>query len=121
LAFALVTAIFAPFNAVAWQSRLVLTEQGIAHYQLGYTVRSTWQNLKALSLTPGAEALHLNEPGTQSALLRWSSKLAGGVVASDAKALGEGKLIVLAPFMAHYRRGPLREDLMRCAPQLVQS
>jgi hypothetical protein len=82
-------------------------------------VRSTWQNLQALSFNPGA--LLLKEPGTQSALLRWSSKLAGGAVASDAKALGEGRLIVLAPFMAHYRRGPLREDLQRCAPQLFTS
>jgi hypothetical protein len=116
---ALITAIFAPFVAITWHSRLVLTEQGIAHHQLGYTVRSTWQNLQALSLNPGA--LLLKEPGTRSALLRWSSKLAGGVIASDAKALGEGRLIVLAPFMAHYRRGPLRADLQRCAPHLFQS
>jgi hypothetical protein len=119
LAIAAITVLFAPFVAITWQSRLVLTEQGIAHHQLGYTVRSSWQNLQALSLNPGA--LLLEQPGTQSALLRWSSKLAGGVVASDAKALSEGRLIVLAPFMAHYHRGPLREDLVRCAPQLFKS
>lgn len=120
LAAAALTLLFAPFVALTWYSRLVLTEWGISHYQFGYTVRSSWQNLQTLSLNPSAGALYLKEPGTRSVLLRWSSKVAGGVVASDAEALGQGRLILLTPFLAHYYRGPLREDLMRCAPQLFQ-
>lgn len=121
LAAVALTAIFAPFVAITWHSRLVLTEWGISHYQFGYTVRSSWQNLQALSIDPGGGALYLKEPGTRSVLLRWSSKVAGGVVASDAEALGQGRLILLTPFMSHYHRGPLREDLMRYAPQLFNS
>lgn len=118
------TLIVLPFCFVIWQSRLVLTPTGIAHHQLGYTVDSTWANLDALKLSRGSEALYLREPGTRSTLLRRSTKLIGrsargahGVI-GDPGALAEGRLIFLAPFMRHWERGPLREDLLRCAPHL---
>jgi hypothetical protein len=121
---AVVTLIVLPFGAVTWFSRLVLTPGGIAHYQLGYTVRSTWANLEALQLRPGSEALYLRAPGTRSVLLRLSVNLVGSAVRNaqnvigDSNALAEGRLIYLAPFMRHWKRGPLREDLLRCAPHL---
>jgi hypothetical protein len=120
----ILTLIFAPFCALLWQSRLVLTAEGIAHHQLGYTVRSSWPNLAKLSLERGAEALYLTQPGTKSALLALASGAvdtampgASGVI-GDPVALGQGRLIYLKPFMSHYERGPLREDLLRCAPHL---
>jgi hypothetical protein len=124
---ALFTLILLPFVAIAWQSRLVLTPQGIAHHQLGYTVRSPWANLVALDLTAGRQALYLAEPGSRSRLLRWSSRavaagapgLADGLI-GDPQALAQGRLIFLAPFMQHWRRGPLRDDLKRWAPHLFE-
>jgi hypothetical protein len=118
------TLIMLPFFFVSWLSRLVLTPGGIVHHQLGYTVRSTWANLDALQLRPGSEALYLREPGTRSTVLRLSAKLVGNAarnahsVIGDPNALAEGRLIFLAPFMRHWKRGPLREDLLRCAPHL---
>jgi hypothetical protein len=122
----IITLIMLPFCFVTWLSRLVLTPGGIVHHQLGYTVQSTWANLEALQLTPGSEALYLREPGTRSTLLRLSAKLVGNAarnaqsVIGDPAALAEGRLIFLAPFMRHWKRGPLREDLLRCAPHLFE-
>lgn len=119
------TLILLPFAGIVWQSRLVLTPQGIAHHQFGYTVRSPWTNLSALDLTAGRQALYLSEPGSRSRLLRWSSRaLKFGAPAlteglfGDADALAQGRLILLAPFMQHWRRGPLRDDLQHWAPHL---
>ena len=111
---AITTLIMAPFVWITWSSRLVLTAEGIAHHQFGYTVRSTWLNVEALSLDPGREGLYLREPGTRSVLLRLSAKLIG-----EHPALAEGRLIMLSPFMQHWRRGSLREDILRHAPQLA--
>ena len=119
------TLIMLPFFALLWQSRLVLTAEGIAHHQFGYTVRSSWSNLKALSLVPGQQALVLDAPGTRSSLLRWSARILPAMVpisadalVGDTQALAEGRLILLAPFMTHWKRGPLRDDLLHWAPQL---
>jgi hypothetical protein len=120
----ILSAILLPFVAVGWQSRLVLTHEGIAHHQLGYTVRSSWQNLTHLSLEPRAEGLYLAESGTRSKLLRAAASAAAPTLASarsvvgDVHALREGRFIFLAPFMSHWKRGPLRDDVMRCAPHL---
>ncbi|HEY8243189.1 MAG TPA: hypothetical protein VII68_06985 [Casimicrobiaceae bacterium] len=121
----IVTLVVLPWWVVVWQSRLVLTPDGIAHHQFGYTVRSRWDNVEALSLDAGAQALLLREPGTQSRLLRWSSRFLASIVPSiangmfgDADRLAEGRLILLSPFMAHWKRG-LRDDLVRWAPRLV--
>jgi hypothetical protein len=118
LAAGIISAIMLPFVWITWASRLVLTAQGIAHHQLGYTLRSAWSNVSGLDLSPRAEALYLAQPGTQSALLRWSVKLAGGVGVARADLLGQGRAIVLHPFMHHWKRGPLRDDLQRWAPHL---
>lgn len=124
----ILTLIMLPFFALLWQSRLVLTPEGIAHHQFGYTVRSSWSNLKALTLTPGEQALVLGVPGTRSRLLRWSARILPAVVpfsadavVGDVDALAEGRLILLAPFMTHWKRGPLRDDLLRWAPQLFDT
>ena len=121
----IVTLIFLPIGAIVWQSRLVLTPEGIAHHQFGYTVRSPWNQLQALTLDPGSEALVLAEPGTRSSWRRVSVRW-GGLFApadlrgwiGDADLMAGGRLIPIAPFMAHWRRGALREDLRRWAPQL---
>lgn len=112
-------------TGIMWQSRLVLTPDGIVHHQLGYSVRSTWANVQKLDLSQGNQSLILTEPGTTSILLRVSTKLIGGTtptigegVFGDLDLLGEGRVIVLAPFMAHWKRGPLRNDLLRWAPHL---
>jgi hypothetical protein len=124
---ALFTLILLPFAALTWHARLVLTPEGIAHHQLGYTVRSPWPNLVSLDLTAGCEALHLDQPGTHSRLLRWSTQVAAGAAPrmtaglfGDANALAQGRLILLAPFMQHWRRGPLQDDLRRWAPHLFR-
>lgn len=124
----LVTLILLPFCALGWHSRLVLTPEGIAHHQFGYTVRSRWDNLQALCLAPGAQSLLLTQPGTDSRLLRWSARLMASVVPAiadglfgDVDLLAQGRVILLAPFMASWRRGPLRDDLRRWAPHLFEA
>ncbi len=121
----IVTLFVAPFFALMWQSRLVLTPEGIAHHQFGYTVRSTWENLVALDLSPRVQSLILARPGTRARLLSASvgvldvaaPGLAAGLV-GDSRAYAEGRLIGLAPYMAHWKHGGLRDDLLRWAPQL---
>lgn len=115
-------------QAIVWQSRLVLTPAGVAHHQLGYTIRSRWDNVRALSVAAGAQGLWLRRPGTDSRLLYWSTRLiaapmphtAAGLFV-DADLLATGQLILLTPFMAHWRRGALRADLLRWAPHLFDA
>ncbi|MEO6929027.1 MAG: hypothetical protein ABI190_07655 [Casimicrobiaceae bacterium] len=122
----IVTLIMLPFFGIMWQSRLVLTPEGIEHHQFGYTVRSSWANLESLSLSPGAEALYLRESGTTSRLLRASVMLlkptgvADGLVGNPTS-MAEGRMIFLAPFMARWKRGPLRDDVLHWAPALVDT
>jgi hypothetical protein len=122
---AVVTLILLPIFAITWQSRLVLTAQGIAHHQLGYTVRSPWANLVALDLSAGRQALTLGEPGCSSRLLRWASLAMAFAMPDwaeglygDVDALAQGRLIPLAPFMSHWKQGPLHADLLRWAPHV---
>lgn len=121
----ILTVMVAPFAAIMWQSRLVLTNDGIAHHQFGYTVSSSWINLEALDLTPGRQSLYLAKPGTQSRLLSGSTRvltmvapgIANGLVGNP-EALALGQLIPLTPFLAHWENGALRSDLERWAPHL---
>jgi hypothetical protein len=122
----LVTLVFAAAFLVVWKSRLELSDEGIVHYQFGYTVRSTWQNVESISLVHGAEGLYLREPGTHSALLRGSSRLlslamrasALPSVVGDPAALAAGRFVALMPFTRHLNGGPLSRDLQRWAPHL---
>ena len=123
----IVTVLLAPAFGMLWQSRLVLTETGITHYQLGYTVRSSWANTQTLCLSRGVESLILRDPGTSSRVLHFSVRALQAVVPTiagsfgDPEALAQGRLIALAPFMSHWRRGPLRRDLERWAPHLFEA
>lgn len=122
----LLTLIFLPFIWIVWSSRLVLTSEGLAHHQFGYTVRSSWQNLETLHLVAGSEALQLKEPGTRSGLLRAAATLMEGRMPVPQQARGggnllaEGRLILLTPFMQHWKSGALRADLERHAPHLFE-
>ena len=122
----ILTLICLPFFGILWQSRLVLTPEGIAHHQLGYTVRSTWANLEAIHLERGSQALYLEVPGTRSRLLRLAAGAVGGAmpgmesVIGNPQMLAQGRAIMLFPFMQHWKRGPLREDIERCAPHLFR-
>lgn len=116
---------FGAFFLITWQSRLVLTPEGIAHHQFGYTIRTTWENVQFITMGRGVQGLILRQPGTHSRLLRGSLAvmdttmpgLSGGLVGHP-RELAQGRLILLAPFMYHWKKGPLREDLRRWAPQL---
>ncbi len=115
-----------PLFGIIWRSRLVLTSEGIEHHQFGYTVRSSWANLESLSLSPGTEALYLREPGTTSRLLPVSVRLLGLIgladgLVGDATSMAEGRMIFLGPFMARWKRGPLRDDVLRWAPDLFDT
>ncbi len=117
----MLTLILLPIFGITWFSRLVLTPEGIVHHQFGYSVRSTWKNVGSLTLAPPCVGLVLIEPGVKSALLRFSTYALGtyGLAASfGGNALAEGRFIVLQPFLAHWKRGPLREDIIRWAPHL---
>ncbi|MDQ6621586.1 MAG: hypothetical protein M3Z31_18155 [Pseudomonadota bacterium] len=122
----LVTLILLPFIAITWHSRLAVSPEGITHHQWAYAVRSSWSNVSALSLRPNAQALLLSEPGTHSPLLRVSGKLLSLMSVSpglggDVESLSDGRLILLAPFMAHWTRGPLKDDIHRWAPHLLDA
>ena len=121
--------IFLPFGWIVWASRLVITESGIEHHQFGYTIHSTWANLQSLSLEVGREGLYLQQPGTQSKLLRWSARsldsllraIGFGPFGGDQDgALAQGRFITLNPFTQHLKIGTLLADLQRDAPHLFQ-
>lgn len=121
----IVSLFVAPFFALMWQSRLVLTPEGITHHQFGYTIRSSWDNVAMLDLTPRVQGLVLSRPGSQSRLLPMSvgvlEAAAPGTtedLVGDKDALAEGRLITLAPFMTHWKRGQLQDDLRRWAARL---
>ena len=119
------TLFFLVFQAIIWQSRLVLNAQGISHHQFGYTVRSSWENLHLLVMQVDTSHLILKERGSLSRLLGFSVGMLGAGTArgliGDPQAFAEGRVIMIAPFMAHWRRGPLRADLQRWAPQLFDA
>lgn len=117
----MVSVIMLPFVGITWQSRLVLTPDGIAHHQFGYTVRSTWANVASVTLAPPCAGLILKEPGVKSLALRLSMYALGAYGLEKGfggRALEEGRFIALQPFLAHWKRGPLREDVARWAPHL---
>jgi len=125
----ILTLIFAPiFYFTVWRSRLELDEQGITHFQFGYTIHSSWGNVERLSMQPGSEGLYLNAPGADSNLLRGSVRIVEGLnrvtgvgsVIGDAEALAQGRFIALMPFTSHLNGGALRRDLERWAPQLFR-
>jgi hypothetical protein len=122
---AMVTVVFGLAQVVAWRSRLELSPSSIVHHQFGYTIRSPWDNVVAVIDGGGAKHLVLGRPGTRSALLRLLAPIGAAIVPGgdelygDVQLLAEGRLITLEPFMAHWRRGPLREDLRRFAPHLA--
>jgi hypothetical protein len=126
--FALIlTLIFASmFYFMLWQSRLELDEHGITHFQFGYTIHSNWANLERLSMQRGVEGIYLIQPGTDSSLLRSSTRFVQGMsrvigvgsVIGDAEALAQGRFIALMPFTSHLGGGPLSQDLERWAPHL---
>jgi hypothetical protein len=127
VAIGVLTLVMAPiFYFGVWRSRLELDEQGIVHFQLGYRVRSSWANVEAVCLEPGAEGLYLREPGTRSGVLRVSTRLLqwvlGGVgvdsLAGDYDALAAGRYIPLIPFTGHLGGGRLSRDLDHWAPRL---
>ena len=117
---------FSPFLLLLWQSRLVLTPEGIAHHQFGYTVRSTWADVEYIMMNrnAGAPALYLAKPGTHSFLLRAATGFVGATMPGasgmfgNTQKLGQGRLILLAPFMIHWNKGALRADIQRWAPHL---
>jgi hypothetical protein len=125
----MLTLILAPiFYVGVWRSRLEVSAEGIAHYQFGYSVRSTWQNLERLSMEPGAEGLILREPGTTSTILRASTRIVQSVshavglpsFVGDYDAMAEGRFIALMTFTSRLHGGSLSADLERWAPQLFQ-
>ncbi len=128
VAAALFSLVMLAFQAIAWHSRLVLTPAGVAHHQFGYTIRSDWHNVCSLDVAPGAQGLWLRRPGTHSRLLYWSTRFTGASMPRTAAALfvdvdhlATGRLVLLSPFMAHWRRGTLRADLLRWAPHLFDA
>jgi len=58
------------------------------------------------------------EPAHLSAHL---DRRAWDLCAGDAAAVADGRVIALAPFMADWKKGPLREDLQRWAPHLFDA
>jgi hypothetical protein len=120
----MLSAIVLPLVLVTWLSRLELTAEGITHFQTTYRIKSTWQNLESLTLGPGPEGLILRERGGGGWFLRFSQDMMrafGMAEGFGGQALAEGRFIALAPFMAHWRRGPLQEDLRRMAPHLFEA
>ena len=127
---AIITLIFGlMFYFMVWKSHLELDERGITHFQFGYTVHSSWDNLESISMSAGAEGLYLREPGTNSFLLRAStrplksaSRVVGlSSVVGDYDALAQGRFIALMPFSSRLHGGPLSRDLERWAPHLFRA
>jgi hypothetical protein len=117
----MLTGVVLPLLLVTWCSRLELSEAGITHHQCTYRIESTWENVAALTLGPGPEGLLLRQRGGAGWFLRYSLEMLrifGVANAFGGQALAEGRFIALAPFMAHWRKGPLRDDLRRMAPHL---
>jgi hypothetical protein len=90
--------------------RLEVGPTGIAYYQVGYTLRSTWENVVRIQPIAFGEAL----------VLRTSGLANHGRMARMARLNRQDYLIPLTPFGWWWRDAELGRDLLTYAPHLFQ-
>ncbi len=103
-------AILMAYSAI--QIRLVTSPEGIEYYQVGYSVRTTWDNLAQIGAIPAGrimvEGLILREPAL------FVDKWLAGVKYIQTR----GQLIPLSLFKRNWLDSELGEDIRKYAPHL---
>jgi hypothetical protein len=103
-------ALLMAYSAV--QIRLVITPEGVEYYQVGYSVRTTWQNIARIGEIPAGrimvEGLILYESGLSVA------KLFSGVKYIQTR----GQVIPLSLFKRDWIESDLGQEIKMYAPHL---
>lgn len=103
-------AVLMAYSAI--QIRLIISPAGIEYYQVGYSVKTTWDNIARIGKIPTgrimAEGLILSEPA-----LFVSSWLARVKYIQT-----RGKLIPLSSFKRNWKASELGQNIKKYAPRL---
>jgi hypothetical protein len=103
--------------------RLVVSAEGLAQHQIGWTIRTTWENVARLERGRGMLGFVLTAPltGRGAAALRVGRFLPAWYSAEQDGFVEEGRWFPLEPFAWQFRHGNLADDIRRCAPRLLDS
>jgi hypothetical protein len=110
-----------PWIFVVGYTRLFLTPAGLELRQLGYRLRTTWDNIQEIRLDRFCEGLVLRHPleGGGRLALKAGLLLPGWYRGWQAEKVRSGLWIPLDPFAWHLRHGNLLEEMRRFAPELT--
>lgn len=110
-----------PWIFVVGYTRLFLSPSGLEVRQLGYRLRTTWDNIQEIRLDRFCEGLVLRRPLESGGLaLKVGFLLPGWYRGWQAEMVRSGLWIPLDPFAWHLRRGNLLEEMRRFAPALSE-
>jgi hypothetical protein len=110
-----------PFVFLVRYTRLSLSPGGLEVRQLGYRLKTTWDNIQEIRLDRGCEGLVLREPmkGGGVLALKTGFLLPVWYRSWQVDLVSRGVWIPLEPFSWHFRHGDLLEEIRRYAPGLV--
>jgi len=108
---------------VVFYDRVVVSENGLELFQVGYHYNTTWDNVERITtaqsgLKHGA-VLVLRQPSVKAT--RWLTWLVGHEVESlerNGQFIPVGQAIPLFLFLPHWQRDALGKDIRRYAPHL---
>jgi hypothetical protein len=108
-----------------WYPRLVIDSKGVALHQIGYTLRTGWDNVEAVLLTRGSEGLVLREPlnsigaGTQAGFSNISYMGATYYGLTQRELIDQRRFIPIEVFAYWFKHGDLWDRMILHAPQLA--
>jgi hypothetical protein len=107
---------------MVWYPRLELCSTGIRLRQIGWGIRTTWDNVADVELKEGGEAFILREPltGAGKTALSMGRYIPAWYTPEQMELVAKGLWFPLGPFAWHLRHGKqeLLEDLKRYLPRL---
>ena len=112
--------VFAAGMYCSYATRLVLSADGIKLYQFGYKLETDWDNVASLYDMPGAQGLVLHRPmDCLGARVFGAARHVGELFNEEqVQLIAEHRFIPIEPFAYWFKRGQLRDDLIRHAPAL---
>ncbi len=105
---------------LVWYPKLLVSPSGIEIRQVGWSIRTTWDNVEAVELSPPGEGLLLRAPltGRGAWALRVGRIIPAWYTPEQARLVAEGRWFPLSPFGWWLRHGDLLAELKRHAPGL---